>query len=284
MPQLSRPRFPLIVVVVLVSCVLQPPSSLAQISKIDDVGKRIAEKLESLKPHPAIVAIADFQSPDSGLAPQAHYLALCLSSSLAGHGKNFLSVTDHNEFDKQIAILKGSLTSAWSPEDFAQLSAKIDGDFLVLGTAEKENADFVLTLRAVRVRDGTLIDSETAKVHSSEFLESLSIPLKAPAGKSLNQAGVNGVGMPSCPRCPDPEYNDLARRARVSGTVVLFVLVSADGRAEQIQPIKLLGAGLDEQAYNTVKKTWKFDPARDPNGNPIAVALPVEVTFRVGSN
>jgi TonB family protein len=42
----------------------------------------------------------------------------------------------------------------------------------------------------------------------------------------------------------------------------------------------LLGYGLDEEAYNTIKK-WKFKPATEKDGTPVAAVVPVEVTFRL---
>jgi TonB family protein len=57
-------------------------------------------------------------------------------------------------------------------------------------------------------------------------------------------------------------------------------LISANGDLQQIRPLRLLGYGLDEQAFNAIKK-WKFKPATREDGTPVATIVPVEVTFRL---
>ncbi len=94
------------------------------------------------------------------------------------------------------------------------------------------------------------------------------------------RAGVNGVGTPSCIYCPDPQYSDEARKAKWQGTVVLDVVISADGRAIRITPIKGPGLGLEEKAIEAVRQ-WRFRPALGPNGKPVNVRIPIEVTFRL---
>jgi TonB family protein len=37
---------------------------------------------------------------------------------------------------------------------------------------------------------------------------------------------------------------------------------------------------LDEKAIEAVKK-WRFNPARDADGHPVAIAVPMDVTFRL---
>lgn len=78
---------------------------------------------------------------------------------------------------------------------------------------------------------------------------------------------------------PDPPYSEEARKAKYSGTVVLSLIVDAQGTVKEVQVVKPLGLGLDENAVSTVK-TWKFKPA-ERNGAPVAVRMLAEVTFRL---
>ena len=97
----------------------------------------------------------------------------------------------------------------------------------------------------------------------------------------IQRAGVNGVGVPLCLYCrPIPDYTDKARKAKVQGTIVVRVVVTIDGRAEHISVIKGLGFGLDENAMEAVKK-WRFKPAHDADGHPVAAITPMEITFRI---
>jgi protein TonB len=78
---------------------------------------------------------------------------------------------------------------------------------------------------------------------------------------------------------PDPPYSEQARKAKFQGTVVLAIVIDAQGNVRDPQVIKALGLGLDEEAINTVK-TWKFKPAMR-NGVPVPVRVTVEISFRL---
>jgi len=99
-------------------------------------------------------------------------------------------------------------------------------------------------------------------------------------GGGAFRAGVNGVGMPTCIYCPDPQYSDEARKAKYQGVVVLMVIITLDGRATNIQVAKSPGLGLDEKAIEAVRQ-WKFRPAIGPNGKSVPTQVPIEVIFRL---
>lgn len=98
-------------------------------------------------------------------------------------------------------------------------------------------------------------------------------------GGGVFRAGRDGVGVPACLYCPNPQFTDEAVKARYQGIVVLRVIVTSDGRATNISVVKGLGLGLDEKAIDAVK-TWRFTPARGPNGQPVSVWTMIEVNFR----
>jgi TonB family protein len=88
-----------------------------------------------------------------------------------------------------------------------------------------------------------------------------------------------GVSAPKALYAPDPEYSEEARKAKYQGTVVLWLVVDANGRPQQIRIQRALGMGLDEKAIEAVK-LWKFDPARR-DGQAVPVMINVEVNFRL---
>ncbi len=88
-----------------------------------------------------------------------------------------------------------------------------------------------------------------------------------------------GVSAPHTIYAPDPEYSEEARKAKYQGTCVLYVIVGPEGKPHSIRITRSLGMGLDEKAIEAVK-TWTFEPARK-NGQPVAVQISVEVTFRL---
>ncbi|HKV24843.1 MAG TPA: TonB family protein [Candidatus Acidoferrum sp.] len=85
---------------------------------------------------------------------------------------------------------------------------------------------------------------------------------------------------PGCVYCPYPTYTDDARHGKVQGSVMLEVLVGTDGRAHGVRLLRGIGFGLDERAVATVE-TWKFAPARDAAGRPVAAWITVEAVFRL---
>jgi len=84
----------------------------------------------------------------------------------------------------------------------------------------------------------------------------------------------------ACVYCPDPEYTDEARHAKLQGSVTLRVFVTADGRAGQVRMVKGLGFGLDDRAMEKVR-IWRFEPARDASRKAIAQWVTVEATYRL---
>ncbi len=78
---------------------------------------------------------------------------------------------------------------------------------------------------------------------------------------------------------PDPNYSEEARQNKIQGTVVLWLVVGADGKPSNIKVSRSVGHGLDEEAIEAVKR-WKFEPAT-LNGQPVPVMINVEVNFRL---
>ncbi|HET9995495.1 MAG TPA: TonB family protein [Candidatus Acidoferrum sp.] len=103
-----------------------------------------------------------------------------------------------------------------------------------------------------------------------------------------DQAGVGGprgpyqpgMTLPKCAYCPDPQYTDEAREAKLQGRVTLQVLVGADGSASQIRVVQGIGLGLDERAIQAIR-TWKFIPARDAAHRIVPSWVTVEAVFRL---
>jgi protein TonB len=88
-----------------------------------------------------------------------------------------------------------------------------------------------------------------------------------------------GVSAPKATYAPDPEYSEEARKAKYQGTVVLSLIVGADGVPRDIRVARSVGLGLDEKAIETVK-TWKFDPGTK-DGKPVATYATIEVAFHL---
>jgi len=79
---------------------------------------------------------------------------------------------------------------------------------------------------------------------------------------------------------PAPAYPPVARRLGEQGRVVLRVLVSADGQADQVEVRTSSGSPrLDAAALETVQR-WTFVPARQGD-RPLAAWVLVPISFRL---
>jgi TonB family protein len=99
-------------------------------------------------------------------------------------------------------------------------------------------------------------------------------------GEAYDGPYANVVSPPRCAYCPDPQYAEEAREAKLQGKVTLRVLVGADGRASQIRIVQGIGLGLDERAEQSIRG-WKFVPAQDATRRAVPAWITVETVFRL---
>ena len=77
----------------------------------------------------------------------------------------------------------------------------------------------------------------------------------------------------------EPDYTEPARKARVSGIVVVEAIIDKNGRVQQVKVVKDLPMGLSEQAAEAVKR-WRFKPGT-LNGQPVATIFNLTVNFKL---
>lgn len=75
----------------------------------------------------------------------------------------------------------------------------------------------------------------------------------------------------------DPGYTQEAQKAKISGTVMLAILVGTDGRVSDIHVLEKLEPGLDARAITAVSK-WRFKPAMRGT-TPVAFRARAGVSF-----
>jgi TonB family protein len=213
--------------------------------------------------------------------PQGHYFAWILSSYLDQHGNNKFAIANHIDFDKELTN-RNIRSSTLVPGQALQSAAPdLGADVLLTGTIEQLGDSYLLQVTPINVRDGKSLSTISQSIKMTDFMESFVTPFPPNILDASGKGGSPSIAMPSCIRCPNPSYNDLARKNKVNGSCVLNVLISESGEPQQIRPTKLLGYGLDERAFDIIK-TWKFRPATlNRNGIPVAVIVPIEVTFRI---
>ena len=77
-----------------------------------------------------------------------------------------------------------------------------------------------------------------------------------------------------------PQYTAEAKAARLQGLVVLMGRINEDGSVGDIHVLQGLPKGLTESAVAALKQ-WRFRPARDAKGRPIAVDYSITISFAV---
>src|SRR6266403_5947016 len=108
------------------------------------------------------------------------------------------------------------------------------------------------------------------------------IPLTNQTARSENPKAVaEQPSRPSCRYCPNPEFPDEAKKAKISSASALVeITVSEKGDVDpkNIRVIKDPGHGFAQEAVAVVKK-WKFNPATLKDGKPTKTRTTVEVQF-----
>lgn len=76
-----------------------------------------------------------------------------------------------------------------------------------------------------------------------------------------------------------PVYNEMARKARVQGVIIIEAVIDENGDVTDARVLKGLPMGLDKSALDALK-TWKFKPAM-LEGRPVRVYYTLTVNFQI---
>ena len=87
----------------------------------------------------------------------------------------------------------------------------------------------------------------------------------------------NGVKAGRAVYHQDPGYSESARQAKIQGTVLLAVAITAEGVVDAVKVVCSLEPCLDRNAADAVKK-WESTPATK-EGKPVPVQIEVAVGF-----
>jgi TonB family protein len=97
-------------------------------------------------------------------------------------------------------------------------------------------------------------------------------------GSDFYYAGLDGVSPPKCVYCPIPPW-PVGQGSRREGNVVLSILVTVEGKADQLRVVQSLDPVYDRATLEGVG-SWRFWPAKDANGKSVPVRVPVQITFK----
>jgi protein TonB len=87
------------------------------------------------------------------------------------------------------------------------------------------------------------------------------------------------VAPPTAVTRVEPVYTDIARKAHISGIVIIETIIDRNGNVTDARILKGLPLGLDQSALDAVKR-WKFKPGT-LNGQPVPVIFTLTVNFQL---
>jgi len=260
----------------------------AQQAELDALATRIAGEIaHSKKPHIRKVLVLDFLRSGKRPTELGRVLADEFSKSLVTAARGF-EVIDRSRLRAVLEEKKVAPAAMGHEEDAQWLGELAGAQAVVTGSIDPSGDTFLLLIALLETEKGKKLGEVATTLPKSKLWEELLAKEVVPAnpsgatapGTKVFKPGTDGAGYPSCEYCPSPGYSAKARNRKFQGTVVLEVVITTRGRAENIRVLKPAPHGLTEQAIDAVK-AWRFKPAMKADGTPVAVSVLVEVTFRL---
>ena len=77
------------------------------------------------------------------------------------------------------------------------------------------------------------------------------------------------------------KYPTQARRMGVEGTVIVVFVINTDGSIQDVEVLRGIGGGCDEEAVKIVKAAPKWDPGKQ-RGKPVRTRMRLPIRFKLG--
>jgi TonB family protein len=272
----SRRLRPLVIAVVTI-VILLPTTSLAGSDRSQNpkefAQQELAKSILSAKLHR--ICLPDFIDQSGRPLLLGRHVAALLSKFLAEKAKSF-TVVSRPEIHKYLA------KNGWADHDLTSpgIRAKFTSDFqidaILWGTISVDHGLMILELSARDPSWTEIFRSHYDQTLDPTFLADLDADQ---IGISYSFAGVDGVTVPKCLACPIPMFPKELRTNAAVGKVLLSATITTEGTAADVRLGKSVEPLLDRAAIQAVEG-WHFAPAHDADGKPVAVRVPIEITFR----
>lgn len=249
----------------------------------DTIAKKVGKAAR--QEETATLLVVDFVERRGEVTPLGTHFADLFSKTLSKHSLK-LTVMPRAEFSEYLKRHWILPTDLNNPLVARYLASAAGAQFVVLGILAPSGDSVELQIKMVSASGGKTVGEAKRVIPLNPDEKNLlgrDMPKPSEyenAGTRLSRAGLGGYTFPNPMRCPTPSYTNEARDAKATGDVILRILVGPDGSVRILAV--LLGAdfGLTEQAAMAVS-TWKFKPARGPDGKPAAVAMDAVVVFQL---
>jgi TonB family protein len=246
------------------------------------------------------VIVTDFVETHGNSNEMGKELSRQLSKALAKNARDFVVADSNGEFDTPTT---GRLPSQPAADAAVNCSTgKRKPTFVVDGDMDELQDRVVVRIKATRIEDNKAFFDERVTLPLTPELQALQSKPPSSATKAFGESGStwvrpgfrladNGASIPSidsvsnytpprCLECARAEYPESAMAAKIHGTISLKILVDATGQPAEIVVLNGLPCGLNERAIETVA-TWRLEPAKGPDGKPVAVWQKAQLSFQV---
>src|ERR1700730_17628885 len=221
------------------------------------------------------VYVADFTDESGRFSNLGRFFAATLAGMLGEDAMGFV-VVDRVQVRRNVSKSGRTDQELAGSDVLAKLVSDIGADGILWGKVSVNQN--VATINLV-MRDP--LGKELAQRRYEEKLDGeLRADLEASqSGSIFYYAALDGVSPPKCLYCPAPEWPLGQGSPGREGDVVLSILVTLEGKADQMRVAQTLDPVFDRAALECVR-SWRFEPAKDAEDKLVPVRLPVQVTFK----
>jgi TonB family protein len=255
----------------------QTDRTIIKVASFAELAQQLAASLNKCRVKR--IVIVDFEDPIRRVDAFGVWLADQLAAA-PGNPWGPIEVVDRKQIAAKWEQLRIAEPYTIEPDRRLHMAKAFDATLIGGSYSPAENGiGLQLSSAASAMPNGLIVKlamTDEMKAHLTKPLESLG------PGDGIFTAGVGGISIPACLYCPNPQFDrrDLKGNTPSRGTVLLMVVVDENGRASDVTVKKELTPHLDQDAISAVKR-WKFRPATDVDGKPVATRTPVEMVFRV---
>ncbi len=221
------------------------------------------------------IYVSDFTDESGKLSILGRFFAAIFAQELEEGAMGF-TVVDRGKVRRSLIDSGRDDRQPPDPAAIAKLVSDMGADAILWGTISVNGnaATIDIVMR-------TLAGKELSKRHYEENLSGdLRDDLEARQSEGIVYfAGLDGVSLPKCLRCPAPDWPTGQGSPGRDGIVLLSILVTTEGNPVQMRVAQSLDPVFDKAALECVR-AWRFEPAQDSEGNVVPVRLPVQVTFK----
>jgi len=229
------------------------------------------------------VIVLDFVGPSTYVTPLGRKLADDFSAALAKSSGQFAVIDRARLFQVEKANRFAPEIVA-APEMAVWIAKNVDARAAVLGKLEIESGTFRITIHCFRVKDAKELQQLRATHPANDDWKQLSVKNIDPDSEVITTEKSRTPSdplMPTCVSCPRPQYPVDGLNKRMSEKVIMYVVVGVDGAARDFSIVEGPPNGFTVASVQAVQ-TWRFIPGHDENGQPVAVRVPIEISYSIG--